>query len=503
MDDISELWDSFSLNDKEEVPFDFGPASEADVVYLAARFMTSRVINIESVVRTFRPLWRTVQGFTARDMGSNMLVFVFQDESDVERILSAEPWSYDKHLVSFQRVEADTSIAEMECRWVSFWVQIHNLPVRRMNHETASALGGTLGLVEKVVESDEERGCEGCIRVRVRLDISQPLCRGRKARLLAGKETLISFKYERLPNFCYWCGRLTHGDRDCEWWLRSKGTLRREDQQYGAWMRAAVEKPIRRVEVKVAGRSNTPRWGSMRHDESGKGGNQAAPPEGGRRTAAGETSMDFAKFKESLPDFQESPCKEVDLEDPISTDKESNLSSPASPVELAERIGTPKVVVTEIKESHNVESPITMQSSIPTAVSAYTLQQEVLGDVVGVSANKNNRSSPCKTHKESCMQTAPGGKENFRGMGSHNSAPDNINLGEPRGVWKRVLREKIVNENSEGPYLVLGVKRGGTWDGYALSGLGSQKKVRGDDGTIRCDVDGDMAAAVDQPRRTQ
>ena len=50
-----------------------------------------------------------------------------------------------------------------------------------MNHDTAFALGGTLGVVKKVVKSDEERGREGCIRVRVKLDVSQPLCRGRKA----------------------------------------------------------------------------------------------------------------------------------------------------------------------------------------------------------------------------------------------------------------------------------------------------------------------------------
>jgi hypothetical protein len=116
MDDIFGLWDKFSLNDKEEVPFDFGPADEADPYFLAARFMTSRVINIEAVVCTFRPLWRTVKGFTARDMGSNMLMFAFEDVFDLERVLHGEPWSYDKHLVSFQRVDADTSIAEMECR---------------------------------------------------------------------------------------------------------------------------------------------------------------------------------------------------------------------------------------------------------------------------------------------------------------------------------------------------------------------------------------------------
>ena len=95
----------------------------------------------------------------------------------------------------------------------------------------------------------------------MKIDILQPLCRGRKARRADGKEFWISFKYERLPNYCYWCGRLTHAEKECELWLRSKGSLRCETQQYGAWLWAPMDKPIRRVEVRAEGRSNVPRWG--------------------------------------------------------------------------------------------------------------------------------------------------------------------------------------------------------------------------------------------------
>lgn len=50
----------------------------------------------------------------------------------------------------------------------------------------------------------------------------------------------IFFQYERRPIFCYWSGKLNHNERDCKLWLNSKGTLRKEDQQYGAWLWATT-----------------------------------------------------------------------------------------------------------------------------------------------------------------------------------------------------------------------------------------------------------------------
>ena len=52
-------------------------------------------------------------------------------------------------------------------------------------------------------------------RYRVEVDISKPLYRGRKITLNNGNDWWVSFKYERLPNICYWCGELTHSDREC------------------------------------------------------------------------------------------------------------------------------------------------------------------------------------------------------------------------------------------------------------------------------------------------
>lgn len=62
------------------------------------------------------------------------------------------------------------------------------------------------------------------LRVKVKVDVSRTLCRSRKAVLEDNKEIWVSFKYEKLPNFCYWCGMVSHVNKEGKIWLASKGT---------------------------------------------------------------------------------------------------------------------------------------------------------------------------------------------------------------------------------------------------------------------------------------
>lgn len=55
-----------------------------------------------------------------------------------------------------------------------------------------------------------------------------------------GTEGWVAFQYERLPNLCFWCGLLTHDDKNCEIWLKSKGRLVVDDHQFGHWLRAPL-----------------------------------------------------------------------------------------------------------------------------------------------------------------------------------------------------------------------------------------------------------------------
>lgn len=242
MEELTGYWQSLSLTDKEDQRIVMQTEDSDGGSIVAAKFLTKRVINVESVLRALKPLWRTGMDFKTRDMGKNKVMLIFQDDADAERVIVNGPWSFDKHLIILSRVDDNTPFSKACFDYMSVWVQIHELPVKMMKEEACTTIGRTLGVVEQVEGIEEGRVRGDFMRIRVNIDIRQLLCRGRKVGTAGGDVHWVSFKYERLTNFCYRCELITHGEQDCEIWLRSRSSLTSDQQQYEAWLRGELEK---------------------------------------------------------------------------------------------------------------------------------------------------------------------------------------------------------------------------------------------------------------------
>ena len=83
------------------------------------------------------------------DAGNNCLLFAFQSDENIEKVLMGESWSFDRHIVVFQCYKTSTPIEELEFDKVSFWIQIHNLPYSHLSTEVALSLGESLGTISK------------------------------------------------------------------------------------------------------------------------------------------------------------------------------------------------------------------------------------------------------------------------------------------------------------------------------------------------------------------
>ncbi|KAL0012258.1 hypothetical protein SO802_007366 [Lithocarpus litseifolius] len=190
MDDITRQCARLSLHTKERQTIPLTSVFETNNRVLVANLFTKRRVNVEALSRTLKSMWRFVQDFEVRDLASNTVLLLFTHEGDAQKVISQGPWSFDKYLIGLYQLSASESVDDA--------------------------------------------------KVRISINIEQPLCRGRYVELGGSDPHWISFQYERLPIFCYWCGRLNHDERDCKLWTDSGESLQKNDQQYGPWLRASV-----------------------------------------------------------------------------------------------------------------------------------------------------------------------------------------------------------------------------------------------------------------------
>ena len=106
-------------------------------------------------------------------------MFNFTYEETLKRIMDKSPWNVIGHLLSLQWWIPWSSIFEVSCDLVPFWIQAHGVPLEALNTRVASRIGGRLGAFMEVEEPIADTMIlRSFLRMRVLLDIKQPLTTG-------------------------------------------------------------------------------------------------------------------------------------------------------------------------------------------------------------------------------------------------------------------------------------------------------------------------------------
>ncbi|KAK8671717.1 hypothetical protein V6N13_038304 [Hibiscus sabdariffa] len=102
---------------------------------------------------------------------------------------------------------------------MEIWVRVYNVPLGWMQQKMGERIGDRFGSTVAVDMRPGDGRWGEYLRIRAKLDISKRL----RGHIFVGKREdgssrACSVKYERLPNFCFWCGGnvvFQYGD-----WLR-------------------------------------------------------------------------------------------------------------------------------------------------------------------------------------------------------------------------------------------------------------------------------------------
>jgi hypothetical protein len=237
-EDLMQMWGNFSLTEEELEGYNGQDESLEEVTIkgkycLVGKLLVERIVGKESIRSAMVKGWKPTGSVSFKVLGDNLFLIEFKYEEDKLRVLEGRPWFFEDNLFSVAEFDGLSPGNELSFDEETFWIRMFELPLACMGREMGYKLGSTVGVVEEVDTNEEGIGWGKFLRVRLRINITKPLARGRMLRLKE-RSYWIPFQYEKIPKFCYQCGIIWHGMGGCK--KKSEGRFNGDKLEYGAWL---------------------------------------------------------------------------------------------------------------------------------------------------------------------------------------------------------------------------------------------------------------------------
>lgn len=184
------------------------------------------------------------------------------------------------------------------------WLRLYDVPLKGRNPKTIKAIACRFG---EVIEIDEStlNGISRSVRIKILINLTNPIKKGTKIQIGNNNPCWIPAAYERIPTFCYWCGRIGHNIGECSDLPEEEedADIKQKEMPYGEWMRASPLKPkyitpFRKEEVDQRTRRTLLRnENSKERQEEKKGANYRAKKQNETATQVMQLTENLEKFK--------------------------------------------------------------------------------------------------------------------------------------------------------------------------------------------------------------
>lgn len=213
-EELERLCSKISLTDGEKSGINISDGEVEDAREKGAKCFIGKIwmeklVNKEAFKSILSRIWRTVGRVVFKELQENLWLFEFSDGEDKRRVMEGRPWSFDRHMMVLNEFDGKPSPPQMKFDQSPIRIQVHDMPLLCMTKAVGVKIGESLGVLEDVDNAGDGAGWGRCLRIQVVIDLSKPLEHGR-ALHLGGESHWVSFKYEKLPLFCFQCGQIIH-----------------------------------------------------------------------------------------------------------------------------------------------------------------------------------------------------------------------------------------------------------------------------------------------------
>ncbi|KAF5183583.1 zinc knuckle (CCHC-type) family protein [Thalictrum thalictroides] len=183
---------------------------------LVGKLQTKRWFEVEDVKKELIRNWGFRSKFEFAMLAEGIFTITFKKEIDYVFVLENGPWLIHGYVISFKKWSKDLNLEEFDFSFFPMWIQVFGLPLERFGAANLWKVGSIFG---KVLAVDPVGGADDKVpygRVQVMYNVQEPVKKDGEVTLSEGKKSLVSFRYERLPLFCYFCGLIGHDYGVCK-----------------------------------------------------------------------------------------------------------------------------------------------------------------------------------------------------------------------------------------------------------------------------------------------
>lgn len=209
---IHEVDEPFDLPDDPEYS-----SMEENRLSLIGRVLNPDRQNISDLVLDMPRKWQLYDKVRGVALSSERFQFIFKEEKDLEEILDRGVQTYNQWALVIERWVEVPPTGFLQS--IPVWVQLRNIPINHRTIRSITDLGGFAGKVIEVAYDPLKAQSREYVRVRVNLDVSNPVRRAKVVNLPSGRQTTVLYDFERLQKRCYTCQRLTHEQEKCPLFL--------------------------------------------------------------------------------------------------------------------------------------------------------------------------------------------------------------------------------------------------------------------------------------------
>ena len=196
-------------------------------VKLVGKVMSTKTVNKWGVRNILRSAWKEMGEIEIKWVKDNIFIIIVQDESTAAKILDRVPWGVMKQNFLVKSWSQELALEEVDMDNMPFWIQIRGIPPSLSSDKNLRHIGSMIGNVEEV---EDPARAKGFLRIKVNVNTLKPLITGCWLPREGDNETWVEFRYERLQDFCYKCGRIGHANTECHFDAVKAG--------FGEWMKA-------------------------------------------------------------------------------------------------------------------------------------------------------------------------------------------------------------------------------------------------------------------------